>query len=548
MDEHKYKIFIPCAGTGSRLDLKYNKALVTVGEKPAIAHIIDKFPPYLELVIALGHDKSNVKQVVDLLYPNRKITYVYIDPYEGEDSGLGLTLLQSYKHLQCPFVFCSCDTIVVEDIPQPSYNWMGYSSFTSHDGSLYDPHEDNLLQHYRSIQTKYRCTSHKIDDLCVDEICSKHAMGNVPYIGLSGIYDHKIFWDKMIYGQDVGSIEMGEVFGLKYLLDSPIRARKFTWFDTGNPDSLTETRKQFPVGANILPKQDEAIWFVGDKVIKFSIDQNFIKYRVSRAKDLIGYIPQIISSTPNTYVYKKAKGNILSSQLTAQTFKKLLDRLVDFWQPVVLDKCHEIDSVCKIFYKIKTSKRIKQYLKTFEQIDQPENINGIDVPNIWKVLEKIDWDWLCNSKPTRRFHGDLHFENILINDSDDFIFLDWRQDFAGLLGHGDLYYDLAKLNHGILISHELVGKQLFSHSISNSVISFDFLRKNISVELEQMFKEFIIEQGYDYRKVQYLTYLIFLNCAALHHYPYGLLLFHLGKLGLWRLLEKDMENKNDTTN
>jgi len=60
-----------------------------------------------------------------------------------------------------------------------------------------------------------------------------------------------------------------------------------------------------------------------------------------------------------------------------------------------------------------------------------------------------------------------------------------------------------------------------------------------------MFERFIIKEGYDYRKVQYLTYLIFLNIAALHHYPYGLLLFHLGKLGLWKLLQDDITEEHD---
>ena len=126
----KYKVFIPCAGLGSRLNLKYNKALVTVGHKPVIAHILDKFNTDIKIVIALGYDGDNVRQVLDVLYPDRKITYVNINPYEGEGSGLGLTLIQSSKYLQCPFIFCPCDTIIDTNscmIPPPEYNWMGYA-------------------------------------------------------------------------------------------------------------------------------------------------------------------------------------------------------------------------------------------------------------------------------------------------------------------------------------------------------------------------------------------------------------------------------------
>jgi len=42
-----YKVVIASAGTGSRLGVytkNINKALLTVGGKPAIAYIIEKFP------------------------------------------------------------------------------------------------------------------------------------------------------------------------------------------------------------------------------------------------------------------------------------------------------------------------------------------------------------------------------------------------------------------------------------------------------------------------------------------------------------------------
>ena len=522
-----YKVFIPCAGLGSRLGLKYNKTLTTVGQKPVIAHIIDKFASNVEIVIALGYDGDNVRQVVDFLYPNRKITYVEINPYQGEGSGLGLTLLQCKDHLQSPFIFCPCDTIVTDDIPPPTFNWMGFAH--TEDG-------------YPDIE--YRSFRKEDINHTITEICSKEVKGPCLYIGLCGISHYDTFWKSMEEGQDVGSIESGEVYGLKHLLKQTIYAHPFHWFDTGSPNSLSDTRKHFPpiVRANILPKDDEAIWFIGNDVIKFSINSSFIVNRVTRAhKFLDGYVPEIFSYSSNLYAYKKQEGEVLSNKLTLNRFNKLLKHLVAFWNPDTSEPMEYFTELCTKFYKDKTYNRVRQYLKMFEQIDQPENINGVDVPSIWTVLDSIDWKWLCTGFPTPRFHGDLHFENILVGNHDNFTFLDWRQDFAGTLERGDLYYDLAKLNHGILISHELIDKNLFNHSVSNNVVTFDFLRKNISVELEQRLKEFIIEWNCDYRKVQYLTYLIFLNIAALHHYPYGLLLFHLGKLGLWQLLEKDLE-------
>ena len=61
-----------------------------------------------------------------------------------------------------------------------------------------------------------------------------------------------------------------------------------------------------------------------------------------------------------------------------------------------------------------------------------------------------------------RFHGDLHFENIIYQKKKkDFVFLDWRHDFGGEIKYGDLYYDLAKINHGLIVSHDEVIKKNF---------------------------------------------------------------------------------------
>ena len=74
-------------------------------------------------------------------------------------------------------------------------------------------------------------------------------------------------------------------------------------------------------------------------------------------------------------------------------------------------------------------------------------------------------------------------------------------------------------------------------SDNDDYIKIDILRTNISVECENIFKEFIIDNGYDYNKVMILTSLIYLNIASLHHYPYSKFLFYLGKYMLYNLVK-----------
>ena len=83
---HNYKVFIPCAGTGSRLGEftdNINKALLSVGNKPVISHIVEKFSEDAEIVIALGYKGNYIRQFLTLAYPRRNFTFVDIDVYEG---------------------------------------------------------------------------------------------------------------------------------------------------------------------------------------------------------------------------------------------------------------------------------------------------------------------------------------------------------------------------------------------------------------------------------------------------------------------------------
>ena len=100
----KYRLVIPCAGTGSRLGSltsKVNKALVSVANRPGITHIIDKIPANVEIVIALGYKSETVRDFLALAYPDRKFIFVDIDLYEGKGSGLGYTMLKCRQELQC---------------------------------------------------------------------------------------------------------------------------------------------------------------------------------------------------------------------------------------------------------------------------------------------------------------------------------------------------------------------------------------------------------------------------------------------------------------
>jgi NDP-sugar pyrophosphorylase family protein len=528
---YRYRVLIPTAGTGSRLGnlTRYvNKSLVSIANRPVLSHVIEQFPDDVEFVIALGYKGHLVQEFLEIAYPNRQFFFVKVDPFDGLGSGLGLSMLLCKEYLQEPFIFISCDTLVREPIPALDQNWMGYAEL-----SLLD------LEQYRTLKIE----TGKVTTICEkgkgSGKCSEHIYKQ--YIGLAGIMDYRRFWQTMEEGRDE-AIVAGEVYGMCNLLNIGVKAYQFTWYDTGNPDVLTKTREAYKEldAPNILEKANEAIWFVGDHVIKFSDDKHFIANRVKRADALKDFVPKVTESRMHMYCYPKVEGKILSEIVTLPLFDKLLKYSRIFWEPSILSLSEQKDfnNVCMCFYRDKTKERVELFYKNFDKKDGTETINGINVPTLDDLLDILDWDWLTQGQ-VGRFHGDFHFENILYSEEDKrFIFLDWRQDFGGYLDVGDIYYDLAKLNHGLIISHELIAKNMFSIRWDNDTICYDFHRKHILVECERKFEGWLKQNGYDDRKVRIMTALIYLNIAALHHYPYCLLLYALGKIMLKQELEK----------
>ena len=83
--------------------------------------------------------------------------------------------------------------------------------------------------------------------------------------------------------------------------------------------------------------------------------------------------------------------------------------------------------------------------------------------------------------------------------------------------------------------HEIVNKEDYKIKINKNTINFSYKRKKELINCEKILYKWIINNNYDLRKVKIITSLIFLNISPLHHYPYSLLLYYLGKELLYKL-------------
>lgn len=227
-----YKVVILAAGIGSRMGdftKTFNKALVPIHGKPAVCHIIEKFSPNVEIVVAVGYKKETVIEYLRYAYPERKITFVDVDKYTGPGTGPGYSLLQCKNHLQCPFIFLSVDTIVRESIPVPNNNWFGVAEVL---------HTERFCS--ASLENKTNKVV-RIDDKVASD--NKHA-----FIGLAGVNDYEFFWDNLSANKNSIAGEIQVSNGFSALMQKNMIGKIFTWFDTGTEKSYNHALSNYPDG------------------------------------------------------------------------------------------------------------------------------------------------------------------------------------------------------------------------------------------------------------------------------------------------------------
>jgi len=523
----KYKVCILAAGMGVRMKpftKHISKSLLPIDNKAAISHIIEKFDVNIEIIIAVGHLKETVIDYLDCAYDNRKITIVEIDKFDGIGSGPGYSLRQCRDYLDLPFIFFASDTLVLENIPPPTENWLGVASVT---------------------ETEEYCTAKIIDEKIVDLDDKVTSDNKDAFIGVAGVKDYKIFFNALYKDTKLKNKELQVSNGFKSLIDLGLKPKRFTWNDIGN---LTQYKNVNKLMSKIedpfdFSKSDEFLYFVEKKVIKYFKDSSIIENRIRRADILGDLCPKIIGKKKYFYSYKKVEGEVLYDVLNDSVMENFI-----YWadENLWIDKDisnirnDKFKSACYDFYYKKTLLRIGKYEKKYQIKDKPSNINGIDVPSIKEMLNLIDWDYICNGIASN-FHGDLQFDNILMKKDNSFILLDWRQDFSGIVDFGDKYYDMSKLNGGMKISYKLIKQNKFSYNEDNlGNIKFSH---NIPKELDsarRIFNNYLNIKNLDVSKVNILTGLIFLNMSPMHHEPFDHFMYNYGKL----LLNNALQNIN----
>jgi NDP-sugar pyrophosphorylase family protein len=252
-------VLITTSGTGDRLGdiTKYtNKSLVKVGDKYAICYIIDAYDDDTEYIITLGYYGNYVKQFLLLAYPTKNFVFVEIDKYMGEGSSLGYSMLKAKEHLQKPFIFHCCDSIITNQI-NISY-------------------DDNILYVYPN-ETSDQYTNIQGVNNIVTKINEKgYADYDYIYTGIAYIKDYEKFWINLddCYNNDKNNNKLNDVNSINLMITQNIVFKYVVindWYDTGNVKSYQRIKgKNLSIDEVLFTKKDK------DAIVQYKILKELI--------------------------------------------------------------------------------------------------------------------------------------------------------------------------------------------------------------------------------------------------------------------------------
>lgn len=483
------QVCILAAGQGLRMGdflSPVNKALLPYKGKALISHIFSKFPTNTHFVIALGHLKQQIKDYIDLAHPELNIDFVDIRPYKGLGSGPGHSLLSCQKLLSDNFLVVCADTLW--STPDNDYsineNWLALAPFDLSEYSKY-------------------CLAEIQNDKIIEILDKpKQIETNKTYLAFTGIFfikDSHTFFENLKNKTTIcNEHQLSNGFS-PLIAEEKMGFKIMTgWMDFGTQKQYDHHCKQDP--QFIFQKKGEFIYFMNNTVIKFFVDTTAIEHRIERQKQLIPCTPSILKHRNNFYSYKMIPGESLYKFLTPPLFENLLVfASTHLWKSFPNKPKNNLG---KEFYLDKTQSRIEQYLA-----QQPKSkyatLRAEDLP--------INWPHILDFDPVL-FHGDFQLDNIIYNSANNtFAFIDWRQDFAGNLFCGDIYYDFAKLLASIRVNFY---KLKTTNAPPSPLVAVDN-----HIVYETLLKQFAENRNLSFQKIEEICALVFLNMAALHRQP-----------------------------
>lgn len=507
----KVDVVIAAAGSGERMktvNSEIHKALLPYKVKPILWYIVSSISESQNIGVLLGHRATQIKNFLEISFPHRNFTFIYVDDWTSEKSGTGYSLLAAKELVNESFWYLPCDGII--------------------DGLIIDSHFEVEL-----------------DQIFVQEIDGTEASNYAWFPTQEAERNIKKFKeftedDKVLAFTGVMQINSAADFFSRLeasesnefipaLSEQSELVRISSWKDFGTPEKYYNAVNESD-DFNFT-KRNELTYELPTTIVKWWSDKRLPLQKLSKPKASPDIFPLDVSILGPYLYYTKVRGESFYESVTPQLFSNLLRHLGEnLW----VHSNVEIRKDSLEFYESKSNERLAKMLEQgLGTLEQVTNINGISVERWEDHWMVFDFQEIIENVFTTKIHGDLQFDNIIYDQEvDKFCLIDWRPNYGTEQVFGDIYYDFAKLLGGIKLNYSQIKKNNFEFNYLDAAkVNFRVPDAPNSEALEKILKEYVESNGFDFTRVKKLVPLIYLNMAPLHESPFREILWCLFLVG-----------------
>jgi GTP:adenosylcobinamide-phosphate guanylyltransferase len=487
-------IIILAAGKGSRVNMVegLHKALLPHKNTPLVSHVINSCPINSVFHVAVGYQADQIKDMLAYLFPNKKFVFHHTDDWDDPNSGPHTSLLKVLEELNEPFVCFPCDCYyehygLFDTVADELY--VINSGFPEYDYVT----NDSPMEFSRQTSAKLFTGVFKVGN--VDKYRQKLKKSNKITESFSDFQVKEIeLW------KDFGSVA---TFNKNSYNEVPVKPNQCIFLDKNK---------------NVLK------YFYNKQDAK----DTYWKYNEFYDADMID---------DNWFSYPYIEGDILTHySYSTEVCYDFIKYMWQYWKKPE-EAPESFDENCQKMIWDKTDERIAMFKEQHPNIDNIRIINdtkiGDSVENIIRETRENN-----NFKSVAcRVHGDLQPENVIYNpNTKTFNLIDFRPRFGDDTEIGDIHYDISKLLHGCLVSNRVVSANKYSLNINGDKAHINIPKLS---ELQVLHDVLMLEIKYvkdiDIKMCLFMTALHYINIAPLYKSDYGVFLFLLGKMILYKI-------------
>jgi len=488
------KVIITTAGRGSRISGKtdiLNKALIKVGDKAMINHIIDSYPATTKFVIVLGYKGDQVMDYILLCYPDHNIEFVRVDLTKKQSMLYSLvTAIKESADPYSAFIYNACDMFV----PDAHTLWGHYTDTLMFGSTLMD----NVMYDCVDSNGKLQYKGHK----------------GYPYLGVCYVVKTATFVENAeIILELCGESERNDFSVFKKSNTDIRHIKKDLWYDIGNIHAWRESDAKMGRTFFTSEKIDRETYFIEGHVIKFLKNEEDIDELYQR-RSQFNYTDIVMGQ-----FIKMDFVHGVSADLKCD--RQVMNFIINHLKNKV-----QVDYKFNHFYTRKTLDRVGKFLT---------DNNDYNLINGERIKEPIqDMINACGRAlgltAIIGAHGDFVLSNVIVK-GDGIHYIDIRTDFGGN-DYGALEYEWAKLSHSLLFNHKKISLGEYNFNELDDECYVDITVSYNNLLFLEMVRESIPEN--QRTTVEILHAFVWLSMSPLHPCVEGKILYALGKLKLYQ--------------